>query len=194
MRRRFPVLVAALGLVLGACNGDDVELAAFDGTAEVVAVEPDAQPAEQDTTGGTISGAVILDETGITGLDDCAATDDGFRVFVEEDTRFTPAGAGDDLASLRGRTVRVSGRVTKNDDVCTPIAEAVAAQGAGGATSSPGEGAGTATAAPGTTDDDPGDDATAPPAPTTTPNDPDDEGSITEPDQTASPRPPQDDG
>lgn len=197
MRRGALVLAAALGLVLGACNGDDVELAAFNGSAEIVAVEPNARPAEDDPTGGTISGAVIVDETGITGLDDCAATDDGFRVFVDENTSFTPSGAADDLESLRGEKVRVSGRVTKKDDVCTPIAETLAAQDAGDAddaraTSSPGDGGASVGSGPPGADDDPSDDATSPPLPTTTPNDPDDEGSITEEDTKTSPRPPDD--
>lgn len=190
MRRGVFALAAVLAVFAGACTGDDdVELGAFNGNAEVVVVEPNAQPATDDPTGGTISGAVIVDEAGITGLDDCAATDDGFRVFVDENTSFTPSGAADDLESLRGETVRVSGRVTKTDDVCTPVADTIAAQDARGATSSPGDddgGASVATAPPGG-DDDPSDDATSPPEPT--PNDPDDEGSITDPDETTSPRP-----
>jgi hypothetical protein len=89
--------------------------------------------------------------------------------------------------------VRVRGRVTKQDDVCTPMADRLAdtrprrtpdgedGDGADGGSS-------VATATPG--DEDPADDATAPPDPPTSPGvRPAEEGSITDPEETTSPAP-----
>lgn len=187
MRRGVFGVLVALGVLGAACTDGGPEESTFRGTGEVGAIEAGAVPAGGETD-ESIIGALVIDGD-LAGLEECAAADDGFRVFVDEDTAFTPAKAKDDLDYYGGATVRVSGRVTKDGEVCTPIADSVADTGPletdeadGDGRTGPG-GAGTADATP------KDDDATAPPEPTTSPNDPNDEGSITDPEETTSPGP-----
>lgn len=168
------VLAAALTLVGAACASDDDE-GTFDVTGRVVTVEPSARPAN-DPDESNIIGAIVVqtDEP-----EECENDPNGVRVYVDEDTDFTPTSAATDLKRLRGQTVNVSGSTTTDGDTCTPIADSVAATNASGSPGGSGETGGT-----GGTAGSPS--ATSSPKAT---NDPDDEGSITDTEETASPAP-----
>jgi hypothetical protein len=193
-RRGGIVLTAALVVFGGACGSGGGETEAFELTGRVVSVEPAAQPADAPE-GETIVGAIVVqtDEPA-----ECETDANGVRVYLSDDASVTPARATDDLDELRGKTVSVSGEVTKDGDTCTVIADAVTTQSASPAADDDdddgtdtgdggGGGAGGGAATPSATD---GADATS------SPNDPDDEGSIGDTEETASPAPddPDDEG
>ena len=178
------VLAAALLVFGGACGSDDGETEPFELTGRVVSVEPAAQPADVPED-ADIFGAIVVQTAA---PEECETDDDGVRVYLSEKTSVTPSAASDDLDALRGKTVSVSGGVTKDGDACTAIADRVTAtaakSGPTGTDEDTGDGAdGGPTgsgATPSATD---GADATS------SPNDPDDEGYISDTEETASPAP-----
>jgi hypothetical protein len=191
-RRGGIVLAAALLMFGGACGSGDGEPEAFELTGRVVSVEPAAQPAD-DPTDAEISGAIVVqtDEP-----EECESDADGVRVYVSDDTSLTPASASDDLQSLQGKTVSVSGETTRDGDACTAVADTITTAGATGSpdATDDGDGTGTGGATPGGSTADPS--ATDDGGPTSSPNDPDDEGGIGDTEETASPAPddPDDEG
>ena len=181
--RVLGLLVAAALFAIGAsCASDDDGREAFNITGRVVSVEPAAQPAN-DPTDSEITGAVVVQAQAPDG---CQADANGVRIYVDDDTTFTPTDASADLEKVRGDTVQVTGQLTKDGDTCTAIADAVSAAdasaspGDGMEDSTGGGGAGGASNSPG---------ASSAPGATSSPNDPDDEGSIADTEETASPGP-----
>jgi hypothetical protein len=124
-RRGGIVLAAAVFVAFGAaCGGDEPEAEAFDLSGRVVSVEPGAQPADNPTDADFI-GAIVIQSAQPA---DCETDADGVRVYLADDASVTPSSASDDLDKLRGKTVDVSGDVTKDGDACTVIADSIATQ------------------------------------------------------------------